>query len=49
MLTLLQNELTNYNLVGIQYINKDGKAPKKLIAPVALLSYENLYLIAFWH
>lgn len=43
----LQNALTNYNLVKIEYINKDGTATKRLIEPFALLSTENWYLIAW--
>lgn len=43
----LQNALTNYNLVKIQYINKDGTATERMIEPFALLSSENWYLVAF--
>ena len=43
----LQNALTNYNLVKIQYINKEGSATNRLIEPFALLSAENWYLIAW--
>ncbi len=43
----LQNALTNYNLVKIEYINKEGIATNRLIEPFALLSSENWYLIAF--
>jgi predicted DNA-binding transcriptional regulator YafY len=42
----LQNALTNYNLVKIQYINKEGNTTKRLIEPFALLSSENGYLVA---
>jgi len=43
----LQNALTNFILVMIKYINKDGNATKRLIEPFALLSTENWYLIAW--
>ena len=43
----LQNALTNYNLVKIQYINKEGSTTNRLIEPFALLSAENWYLIAW--
>ena len=43
----LQNALTNYNLVKIQYINKEGSVTNRLIEPFALLSAENWYLIAW--
>ena len=43
----LQNALTNYNLVEIQYINKEGTATNRLIEPFALLSTENWYLVAW--
>lgn len=43
----LQNALTNYNLVKIKYINKDGTETNRLIEPFALLSTENWYLIAW--
>ncbi len=43
----LQSALTNYNLVKIQYINKEGTATNRLIEPFALLSAENWYLIAW--
>lgn len=43
----LQNALTNYNLVKIQYMNKEGTATNRLIEPFALLSAENWYLIAW--
>lgn len=43
----LQNALTNYKLVKIQYTNKEGIATNRLIEPFALLSSENWYLIAW--
>ncbi len=43
----LQNALTNYNLVKIEYINKERVATKRLIEPFALLSSENWYLVAW--
>ena len=43
----LQNALTNYNLVKMQYINKEGTATNRLIEPFAILSAENWYLIAW--
>ena len=43
----LQNALTNYNLVKIQYINKEGTATNRLIEPFAILSAENWYLVAW--
>lgn len=43
----LQNALTNYKLVKIQYTNKEGTATNRLIEPFALLSSENWYLIAW--
>ncbi|WP_338793961.1 YafY family protein [Bernardetia sp. MNP-M8] len=42
----LQNALTNYSLVKIEYINKEGIITKRLIEPFALLSSENWYLVA---
>ncbi len=42
----LQNALTNYKLVKIQYINKKETVTNRLIEPFALLSTENWYLIA---
>ena len=38
--------MTNYNLVKIQYINKEEIATERLIEPFALLSSENWYLVA---
>ena len=43
----LQNALTNYKLVEIEYINKEGVATNRLIEPFALLSAENWYLVAW--
>lgn len=43
----LQKALTNYNLVKIEYTNKEGIATNRLIEPFALLSAENWYLIAW--
>ncbi len=43
----LQNALTNYNLVKMEYINKEGTTTKRLIEPFALLNSENWYLIAW--
>lgn len=43
----LQNALTNYQLVKIQYINKEGTATDRTIEPFALISAENWYLIAW--
>ena len=43
----LQFALTNYNLVRIQYVNKEGIATTREIEPFAILSAENWYLIAW--
>lgn len=43
----LQYALTNYNLVKIRYINKEGTTTDRLIEPFAILSAENWYLIAW--
>jgi len=43
----LQNALTNYKLVKVEYTNKEGKATNRLIEPFALLNTENWYLIAW--
>ncbi len=43
----LQNALTNYNLVKIQYVNKEEIITDRLIEPFALLNSENWYLIAW--
>ncbi|MGH1435014.1 MAG: helix-turn-helix transcriptional regulator [Lewinella sp.] len=42
----LQNALTNYKLVKIEYINKEETVTNRLIEPFALLSTENWYLVA---
>lgn len=46
-LSELQNALTNYKLVKIAYVNKEGAASNRLIEPFALLNSENWYLIAW--
>ena len=43
----LQNALTNYNLVKIEYINKDNSASIRIIEPFSILNSENWYLVAF--
>ena len=43
----LQNALTNYKLVKIRYVNKEGSTTDRIIEPFALLSAENWYLIAW--
>ena len=43
----LQNALTNYQLVRIQYINKEGTTTERIIEPFAILSAENWYMIAW--
>ena len=43
----LQNALTNYKLVKIQYINKEEITTDRLIEPFAILSAENWYLVAW--
>lgn len=43
----LQNALTNYKLVEIDYINKEGSATNRTIEPFAILSTENWLLIAW--
>lgn len=43
----IQYALTNYQLLRIAYINKDGSATSRVIEPFALLSTENWYLIAW--
>ena len=40
----LQNALTNYNLVRIHYVNKEGLTTNRVIEPFAILSGENWYL-----
>jgi len=43
----LQSALTNYNLVKIEYINKENSPSIRLIEPFAILNSENWYLVAF--
>lgn len=43
----LQDALTNYKLVKIQYTNKDGITTDREIEPFAILSADNWYLIAW--
>ncbi|ELR70773.1 transcriptional regulator, DeoR family [Fulvivirga imtechensis AK7] len=43
----LQNALTNYKLVKIRYINKEGITTDREIEPFAILSADNWYLIAW--
>lgn len=43
----LQYALTNYKLVRMQYLNKEGKTTDRMVEPFALLSAENWYLIAW--
>ncbi|MEQ9220894.1 MAG: YafY family protein [Cyclobacteriaceae bacterium] len=43
----LQHALTNYFLVKIEYVNKEGKTTSREIEPFAILSAENWYLIAW--
>jgi len=43
----LQNALTNYKLVKMQYINKEGIVTNRLIEPFAILNSENWYLVAW--
>ena len=43
----LQDALTNYNLVKMQYINKEGTVTNRLIEPFAILNSENWYLVAW--
>ena len=43
----LQYALTNYHLVQIQYINKEGSKTHRVIEPFAIVSGENWYLIAW--
>ncbi len=45
----LQYALTNYKLVNIQYVNKEGKATSRTIEPFSILSAENWYMIAWCH
>jgi predicted DNA-binding transcriptional regulator YafY len=46
-LSNLQNALTNYNIVKIEYIDKEGITTNRSIEPFALLSTEDWYLIAW--
>ncbi len=43
----LQRALTNYQLVKIQYINKEGTTTTRMVEPFAIVSAENWYLIAW--
>jgi predicted DNA-binding transcriptional regulator YafY len=43
----LQYALTNYNLVAIEYTNKEEISTTRIIEPFALLSSKNWYLVAF--
>ncbi|WP_422092062.1 helix-turn-helix transcriptional regulator [Tenacibaculum ovolyticum] len=43
----LQSALTNYNLIKIEYINKENSPSIRLIEPFAILNSENWYLVAF--
>lgn len=43
----LQKALTNYNVVKIEYSNKEGNTTNRLIEPFALLNSDNWYLIAW--
>ena len=43
----IQNALTNYNLVKISYINKEGVSSDRTIEPFAIVSEKNWYLIAW--
>lgn len=43
----LQDALTNYKLVKIWYVNKEGATSERIIEPFAILSAENWYLIAW--
>lgn len=43
----LQQALTNYQLVKIQYTNKEGITTDRIIEPFAIVSAENWYLIAW--
>ena len=43
----LQHALTNFKLVKIQYVNKEGLTTNRMIEPFALLSAGNWYLIAW--
>lgn len=43
----LQHALTNYNLVKIEYVNKEKMITKRIIEPFAILNSENWYLVAW--
>lgn len=43
----LQNALTNYNLVRIEYINKENTTSTRVIEPFTILNSENWYLVAW--
>ena len=43
----LQYALTNYNLVKIEYINKENRVSNRIIEPFAILNSENWYLVAW--
>lgn len=43
----LQNALTSYRLVSIDYINQNGSFTTRIIEPFAILSTENWYVIAW--
>lgn len=43
----LQNAITNYKLVDMEYVNKEGLATRRVVEPFALVSAENWYLIAW--
>ncbi len=43
----LQDALTSYRLVQVEYVNKEGVVTSRVIEPFAILSAENWYLIAW--
>ncbi|WP_081474744.1 helix-turn-helix transcriptional regulator [Cyclobacterium marinum] len=43
----LQYALTNFNLVSIEYTNKENLVTKRIIEPFAILNSENWYLVAW--
>lgn len=43
----LQDALTNYKLVKMDYVNKEGIASTRLIEPFALLNAENWFMVAW--
>ncbi len=43
----LQNALTNYNLVRIDYTNKENTVTTRLIEPFAIINSTNWYLVAW--